>query len=76
MVCALREQVEVVFGEQNQVGSSVSSDVPGSQGIGRELSILNRPPFGRTPAIGALVILHHQFLGLPIIRNIRPSILV
>ncbi len=40
------------------------------------MPVLERPAFGRAPAIGALVVLDDQFLGLAVVGDVRPPIAV
>src|SRR5205807_7658054 len=46
------------------------------QGIGSGLAIVDSPTFGRTPAVAALIVLHHQLFGFAVVGYIRSFIAV
>ncbi len=74
VVGLLRQEINVVFRQQHQVGAAIAIQIARAERIGGELAVLDRPAFGRAPAVGALVVKHHQFLGLAVIRNVGPSV--
>ena len=76
MVCGLGEEVNGVFGQQQQVRSTVAVQITGGKPVRVEQAVVQRPAFRRAPAVGALIELHDHFLRLAIIGHVRPAIAV
>ena len=66
----------VVFSQKQQIGAAIAIEIAGGQHVGRELSVFNGPALGGTPAIGALIILHHQLFRLAVISQVGASVAI
>ena len=74
MVGGLSQQINVTLGQQQQVGPPVTVRVARSEGVGVQQPVVQRPAFGRAPAVGALIKLRHQFFRFAVIRDVRPGV--
>ena len=76
VVGALAEEVDVLLGEQKEVGQPVSVEVAGREGIGVEEPVAKVHAARERPGIGALVELDHQLLGLAEVGKVGTGIAV
>src|SRR5205823_12221168 len=70
------EEVNGVFGQQQQVRSTVAVQITGGKPVLVEQAVVQRPALRRAPAVGALIELHDQFLRLAVIGHVGPVIAV
>ena len=56
VILLLGDEIDVVFGEQDEVGAAIAIQIAGVQGVGDELAVFDGPAFGRAPGVGALVV--------------------
>jgi hypothetical protein len=56
MVGQLRQEINIVLAQQNQIRPFVAIEVAGGQGVGRQLAVVNRPAFRRAPVVAAQVV--------------------
>ncbi len=66
MVLLLEEDVDKIFGEEQEVASTVAIQIAGAHRVGRELAVFNRPAARVAPTISALVV--------PVIHNVRAPV--
>ena len=66
----------IVFAQQHQAGAAIAVEIAGGEGVGAELAVVYGPPFGRAPAVGALVVEDDQFLGVAVVGEVGPAIAV
>ena len=76
VVSVLREEINEIFREQQQVGAAIAVEVAGDERVGREQAVVNRPALRRAPTVRALVILHDEFFGISVVAEIGATVAV
>ena len=76
VITVLRNPVDGVLRQQDQPGALGAGEVAGGQGVGGELAILDLETLGRTPAVGALIVLDDKFLRLAVVGDVGAPVAV